>query len=370
VGKKRSKKRKSSAPSERKWSERGRATGDFISAFIISIIQNTIGFFIWFIKGIISGISAIFKRVKKAKESNNKEEPAAIPEDRSTFKPIDNEELEKITFDNIVGLEEAKLQIRQRIILPIKHKKKAEMLKISKGGGVLLIGPPGNGKTLLAKAVANMVKAAFFHITPGDLVSQSPGVSERHVHDLFAVLRSYKLSVLFMDDVEAMLPSRKKNTSTIMKRIVSQYLIEMQGLQSHVDDNTLLVIAATNEPEMIDPAVMRTGRFDERIFVNLPGIKERDILLRNSMEGILASDDIDFERLASITRLFSCADLTTGLVESAKRAAFDESTKLQGSETVRPVCMEDFLTVLEKSGEPSVGIDKLRGYGVDVDSIV
>lgn len=356
-------------PSRRKWAMRGRAVGDFSSALVFSIAQNTISFGVWCCRRVGSGFSTICRRTKQKESSGPKGRQVVSLRNSSMFKPIDRKEMEKVTFGDIVGLYEAKNQIKQRVILPIEHKKKAELLKIKKGGGVLLIGPPGNGKTMLAKGVANMINAPFFHITPGDLISHNPGVSEVRVHEMFMILRSYKLAVLFMDDVEALLPSRKMNTSTIMKRVVAQYLIEMQGFESNVGENTLLIVAATNEPDMIDPAVMRTGRFDERIFVPPPNIKEREMLLRNCMKGVLISDDVDCHRLAAMTRFFSCADLAMGLVESAKRIAFEKSTKLRGNQTVRPVSMADFLAVLRKNPEPSVGVDKLLKYGVDVEKI-
>jgi len=349
---------------KRKWIRRGRAVGDFTSALVFSLVEGTIDFGIWSCKKIGSGISATCKQKKDkavAKKSCIKQMVVVAKE--PMFKPINVRDMENITFDDVVGLEEAKQQIKQRVILPFRHQDKARILKINKGGGVLLIGPLGVGKTMLAKAVANTVKAAFFHIKPSDIIRHSMGVSANRISELFRILRKYKVAVLFMDDVDGLVGSRSTN-SVIMKSIITQYLVEIDGLERKLGDNVLLILAATNKPEVIDKAMKRYGRFDEKIFVGLPSIKARELILKKNLNGVPASDDIDFRRLAEMTELFSGVDLK-GLVDKAKQRAFDRSIRLRGKKTVSQVSVEDFETVLRSFG-PSINESDLSKYSVKI----
>ncbi len=357
------KRRKSSivlpGSSRRKWARRGRAVADFTMAVLFTTAAHIADFIIWSCKGIYLSISAMRKQKKQKSVVKNH---VTVVEKEAMFKPVSKRDMEDITFDDVVGLEEVKRQIMQRVILPLKHKDKAKILKVVTGGGILLYGPPGNGKTMLGKAVANKLNAVFFHIKPSDIIRQGVGVSETRISELFMIVRRHKLSVLFMDDVEGVLPSRSKNRSTIMRRVINQYLIETDGLESRIGDNMLLMLGATNEPSMMDPAIRRSGRFDERIYVGLPDVKDRELILIKNMDGVPASEDLDFRQLAETTELFSGADLK-GFVDKAKQRTFDRSIHLKGKKTVSAVSMEDFETVLETFG-PSVSKSDLRKYEV------
>ncbi len=346
--------------SRRKWARRGRAVGDFATSLLFSVSEGIVDFGIYCSKRTASGISAMRRR-KAAAQSNAR---GKVLKEEPMFRSVDKREVENVTFDDVVGLEKAKRQIMQRVILPLRHRDKARILKIAKGGGMLLIGPPGNGKTMLAKAVANEVNAVFFHIKPSDIIRHSMGVSANRISELFRILRRYRLAVLFMDDVDGLIRSRS-SSSVIMNSIITQYLVETDGLESSSGDNILLIIAATNKPEVIDEATKRYGRFDEQIFIGLPGINARELILRKNMEDVPASEGIDFRHLAERARLFSGADLK-GLVDKAKQRTFDRSIRLKGRNTVSAVSMEDFEVALGNFG-PSVSRSELQKYGVKFD---
>ena len=178
-----------------------------------------------------------------------------------------------ISFDDVAGLEEVKEQIRLKLLYPFTHPELAEKYQIQAGGGILLYGPPGTGKTLIARAVAGEIEATFFAIKPSEVMSKWVGEAEQNVALLFAEAAAYPVSVIFLDEMEALAPKRRSSHSTVMKRVVPQLLAEMQGF--HERKNALLFIGATNEPWEIDVAVMRPGRLDRLIYVPPPDSTDR-----------------------------------------------------------------------------------------------
>ncbi len=207
------------------------------------------------------------------------------------------------------------------MILPVLHPQKARHYGVRTGGGLLLYGPPGTGKTMLAKAVATEVDAAFYHVRPSDIMSGQVGQAEANIDRLFRTLRRETRAVLFIDEVEALVPSRRRNGSTIMQRVISQILGEVDGLAEAPDGHVLLLIGATNEPDMIDLAMMRPGRFDAKVLVALPNQPARRQILKACLRGRLVSPGVDLEVLAARTEGLSGADLRH-LAESAADAPF------------------------------------------------
>lgn len=330
--------------SRRKWARRGRAITDFLAAILFTVAEHIVDFIILCGRRIISIIYLLIRKRTEKKTSTAKQ--AVIIGKEPIFKPINRDENENVHFGDVVGLNEAKQQIMHRIVFPLRYRDKAKILKVATGGGILLYGPPGVGKTMLAKAVANEINAVFFHIKPSDIVRQGVGAAEQLLSELFRIVKGYKLAVLFMDDIEGLLPSRSKNPSTIMRRIINQYLIETDGLESKVGDNILLILGATNEPEMMDPAIRRAGRFDEKIFIGLPDASARELILKKNMGDVPASDEIDFRHLAELSDKLSGADLK-GLVDKAKQSAFKRSMDIEGRETVSPISMADLESAIE-----------------------
>jgi transitional endoplasmic reticulum ATPase len=264
----------------------------------------------------------------------------------------------KVRLEDVAGLEEAKRQIRLRMIYPFTHPELAQKYGIKQGGGILLYGPPGTGKTLLARAVAGEVDAAFFTVKPSEILSKWVGEAEKNVARLFAAARSYPRSVIFIDEVEALVPKRRDSSSTVMQRVVPQILQEMEGFSSGSQDHgALLFLGATNEPWSLDPAVLRPGRFDERIYIPLPDLEGRIQILAMNLKDRPLGPDVDIAELARRLEGYSGADLRR-LCEKASDIPFLEAVR---SGVERPIERRDFLAVLEQF-KPSVDPISLQRF--------
>jgi len=253
----------------RRWARWGRGLADFAFGFALAglshILVGVYRFGKWTGGRALVAIRCLRLAGGTENRTDTQRPEAAIRREQwrdgtPAFAPI--AEKPSVRFSDVAGLEEAKREIMLRMVLPLQYPEQAKRFGIRRGGGLLLYGPPGTGKTLLAKAVATEVDASFFHIRPSDIMSAQVGQAEKNVNRLFQILRQEKRAVLFIDEIEALVPSRRRNGSTIMQRVVSQFLGEVDGLGSTSDDHVLLLIGATNEPGRIDPAMMRPGRFD------------------------------------------------------------------------------------------------------------
>lgn len=259
-----------------------------------------------------------------------------------------------IGFEDIAGLEEAKAVIMVKVIHPLKNPEMAKKYGMRLGGGLLLYGPPGTGKTMLAKAVAAEVDAPFYTVKPSDILSKWVGEAEKNVAALFEDARKNPLSVVFIDEVEALLPRRRSTQSSVMARVVPQFLAELEGFKS---GNPILFIAATNEPWMIDPAMLRPGRFDEKIYVGLPDGQARATIFRLQLKNRLIDDSINYDELSQRTEGYSGADIRA-VCEHAAQSVFLEAVNT-GNE--RPINMDDLLKALQHV-HPSVPKDVLKKY--------
>ena len=261
----------------------------------------------------------------------------------------------KVTFKDVAGLEAVKEQIRLRMIYPFTHPQQAKRYGVKSGGGLLLFGPPGTGKTLLARAVAGEIDAAFFTVKPSEIMSKWVGQAEQNIAKLFASARRYPRSVIFIDEVEALVPKRRSSTSTVMQRVVPQILSEMEGFEQH--ENALLFIGASNEPWALDPAVLRPGRFDEKIYIPLPDRAARQRILWLNLHDKPLAPEVDLVQLADLMQGYSGADIVH-VCEKARDIPFIEAVKT-GQE--RDIAMADFLTVLQET-RPSVNPKDLRKF--------
>ena len=212
-----------------------------------------------------------------------------------------------ITLDDVAGLKEAKEEIRRLIIEPRKHPELYEKFKKKKGGGILLYGVPGTGKTMFAQAIATELDAAFFAVKCSDIASRWFGDSEQNVRRLFAEARKHPCSIIFFDEFEA-LGAKRDSHSTVMKRLVPELLAQMQGFEK--SENTLLVIAATNRPWDIDSAFLRPGRFNTSIYVPLPDEEARRTIIKKQLDGVPLVEGFDFEKVVSVTDKFNGSDVT------------------------------------------------------------
>ena len=227
----------------------------------------------------------------------------------------------QVTYEDIGGIHNEIKKVREMIELPLRHPEIFEKLGIEAPKGVLLYGPPGTGKTLLAKAVANESNAHFISISGPEIMSKFYGESEARLREIFKEAREKAPSIIFVDEIDSIAPKREEVTGEVERRVVSQMLSLMDGLEGR---GKVIVIAATNRPNAIDPALRRPGRFDREIEIKVPDKKGRkDILAIHSRNMPLAADDqelpVDIDKIASVSHGYVGADLEYLCKEAAMK---------------------------------------------------
>ena len=223
-------------------------------------------------------------------------------------------ELPDVSFDDVVGLEDVKREIYDKVIYPRTYRELYERFNKKLGGGILLYGPPGNGKTMIARAIAKETGSTFFPIKFSDLGSKWFGETEGKIKALFDEARAEKSAVIFFDEIDAIASERGDESTT--NRMVAELLSQMDGI-NRVKGN-ITIVAATNRIDNLDPAVLRPGRFDEKIFVPLPDDKMRKMMLEKRLSGI-PCEKIDFKSLAASIAGFSGAEIEL-VCEKAKQS--------------------------------------------------
>jgi transitional endoplasmic reticulum ATPase len=223
----------------------------------------------------------------------------------------------RVSYEDIGGLKNEVQKVREMIELPLRHPEIFDRIGIEAPKGVLLHGPPGTGKTLLAKAVANETNANFYSISGPEIMSKFYGESEERLRDIFKEAEENAPSIIFIDEIDSIAPKREEVSGDVEKRVVSQLLTLMDGIQSR---GKLVVIGATNRPNAIDPALRRPGRFDREIDIGIPDEQGRlDILLIHS-RGMPMTEDVNLESIAKVTHGFVGADLEALSKEAAMRS--------------------------------------------------
>jgi len=257
----------------------------------------------------------------------------------------------KVTYEDIGGLDREISRVREMIELPLKHPELFERLGVEAPKGVLLHGPPGTGKTLLAKAVANETNANFYHIGGPEIMSKFYGESEERLREIFKEAEENAPSIIFIDEIDSIAPKREEVSGDVEKRIVSQLLTIMDGLESR---GQLVVIGATNRPNAIDPALRRPGRFDREIEIGLPDRNGRLQVLHIHTRGMPLAEDVDLENIASRTHGFVGADLEALAKEAAMGALRRILPEINLDEESIPADLLDKITVTMDDFENSL----------------
>ena len=222
----------------------------------------------------------------------------------------------QVTYEDIGGLTDEIKKVREMIELPLRHPEIFEKLGIEAPKGVLLYGPPGTGKTLLAKAVANESNAHFISISGPEIMSKFYGESEARLREIFKEAREKAPSIIFVDEIDSIAPKREEVTGEVERRVVSQMLSLMDGLEAR---GKVIVISATNRPNAIDPALRRPGRFDREIEIKVPDKKGRKDILAIHSRNMPLSDDVNIDKISSVSHGYVGADLEYLCKEAAMK---------------------------------------------------
>ncbi len=246
-----------------------------------------------------------------------------------------------VGWDDIGGVDEVEERLQEGVELPLKNPAAFDRLGIRPAKGFLLYGPPGTGKTLLAKAVAKEAEANFISIKSSDLLSKWYGESEQQISRMFARARAVAPCVIFIDEIDSLVPARgtSGNEPQVTARVVNTILAEMDGME---ELNSIVVIGATNRPALIDPALLRPGRFDELIYVGAPDQAGREHILKIHTQNMPLADDVDLAALAAATQRYTGADLE----DVVRRAGM---VAIRRRDTPDNVTVQDFVEALEDS---------------------
>ncbi|MDE1826795.1 MAG: AAA family ATPase, partial [Thaumarchaeota archaeon] len=235
---------------------------------------------------------------------------AVIVTSKTIFHIAEKEEslrgVPQVAYEDVGGMSDELRKVREMVELPMRHPEIFEKLGVEAPKGVLLYGVPGTGKTLLAKAVANETNAHFTSISGPEIMSKFYGESEARLREIFKEAREKSPSIIFIDEIDSIAPKREEVTGEVERRVVSQMLALMDGLEGR---GKVIVIAATNRPNALDPALRRPGRFDREIEIRIPDKKGRQEILLIHTRNMPLSEDVNLEKLAAITHGFVGADL-------------------------------------------------------------
>jgi len=262
----------------------------------------------------------------------------------------------KLRFDDVAGLEDVKQDIRLKMIYPFEHAELAQKFGIRAGGGVLMYGPPGTGKTMLAQATAGQIDATFFRISPADVLSKWVGEAEQNIKKLFDAAAAEPRSIIFIDEIEALVPARRDEGSSVMQRVVPQILQGVEGFDKKAG-RPILLMGATNVPWQLDPAILRPGRFDEKVYIPLPDPAARRKMIELYLGKRPVAPDLDFDSLAQRLNGFSGADIKY-ICDRAATIPFLESVATGNEQPITQQILDQVL----KETPPSVTGEMLGRY--------
>ncbi len=247
---------------------------------------------------------------------------------RSKAKDLSGADKPTVTFDDVAGVDEAKAEV-QEVVQFLKEPERFIQVGARIPKGVLMVGPPGTGKTLLARAIAGEAGVPFFHISGSEFVEMFVGVGASRVRDLFNKAKEHAPAIVFVDEIDAVGRQRGAGIGgghDEREQTLNQILVEMDGFSN---ETNVIVIAATNRPDVLDPALLRPGRFDRKVIVDLPDVRGREAILRIHMRGKPIAHEVELGDIARLTAGFAGADLENLMNEAAIYAARRSRTEIQ-----------------------------------------
>lgn len=246
-------------------------------------------------------------------------------------------------FKDVQGMEKIKKILQINVTYPLQFRELSKEFGIKTNGGILFYGPPGNGKTYLAESLAGEAGISFLELNPAFLYNEFFGKFEKNISEIFKLARETAPNILFFDEVETLIPKRDQADHSIVKRGVTQLLIEINKLMNDEQSKTYLV-AATNLPWDIDPAMLRPGRFDFKIYVPLPEREDREALIKNILHSTAFEEQIEASEIAELTDGFSVSDIDF-IMRQASEDVFYEAIE---SGSKRKIAREDILNCISR----------------------
>jgi SpoVK/Ycf46/Vps4 family AAA+-type ATPase len=270
---------------------------------------------------------------------------------KEEVKPLEER---KVTWDDVIGLDDVRKVLTEAIELPLLHEEELKQYDVRPAKGLLLFGPPGTGKTLVVKAASNELNATFISLTPADVSRYGYENSVRLIKETFNRARENTPAVIFIDELESLVPARELYQSKITEEVVSEFLQQMDGMK---DLKNVMLVGATNKPQLIDKALLRPGRFDKILFVGPPTKDGRVEMFKHDLSGIKGADTVDYGQVAEETEGFTGADIA-GICQDVKMRLVRD--KIAGK--TEPAVTTDEVVDIASSRSRSVTVDMLKEY--------
>ena len=258
------------------------------------------------------------------------------------------------TFDDIANYAATKRELTDAVLAPIEERAISKAYNVKPAKGILFFGPPGTGKTLMMRALANEIHAGFFYVKAPNLISAFPGETERMITNLFTIAKKHAPCVLFFDEIDSIAQSRGSNMNEASRQALSQLLIEMDGFQK---TSSVIMVGATNAPNLLDPAVMRPGRFDKIIYLPAPDYNARKQIFDMYLSKLPVSKDVRLDKLADETERFTGADIKVLCETIAQKVSQEAATK----HTILEITEKDLMDRIDVT-KPSVSLAQIEQY--------
>lgn len=258
------------------------------------------------------------------------------------------------TLDDVANYDETKHELKEAVLAPIEHREISGAYKVKPAKGILLFGPPGTGKTLIMRALANEIRAGFYYVSASSLMSPYAGEGAQALGKIFATAKKHAPCVLFFDEIDNIAGKRENQASQTGMELITTLLSEMDGFKTI---SNVVIVGATNTPQLLDPAILRPGRFDKILYMPLPDQPGRHKIFQHYLADLPISKDMDYEKLASLTNRFSAADIKN-VCEEVSRQVGEKAISKREVLTIRLV---DVVRVIKKT-KPSTSLAQLEEY--------